>query len=127
MIEADLVMSLRSKYAERIKTGDKVFEFRRTRMNAPAGTLVLVYESLPTGLVTMRFRVGEASQYAITVDEALALEKPGPARDDLATYLTGARCVTAMQITELEVLDPPVTLKAATGLDRAPMSYQRVG
>lgn len=120
------LISLKSQYAGRIKSGDKRYEFRRVRMNAQVGDTVLVYESYPTKRVTAQFVVGEASQFGITVQQALKLEKPGEARKDLAEYLAGAKTVTALEITELDVFATPQTLKDATGLERGPMSYQRL-
>jgi predicted transcriptional regulator len=120
------LMSLRSVYAQRILSGDKRYEFRRVRMQAKAGETVLIYESHPTRLVTGCFTVGAGSRWGISVGEALKLEKSGAARADLAEYLAGATCVTALEVIDPVRLDRPLSLLDATGLARGPMSYCRL-
>jgi predicted transcriptional regulator len=119
---ADLLISLRTPYAERIYSGDKRYEFRRVRMNAQPGQRVLIYESYPVKRVKAAFTIGPNSRLGISALEALALEKPGAARRDLAVYLQGARTVSALEITDLHLLDAR-ELGEATGLVRAPQSY----
>jgi predicted transcriptional regulator len=120
------IMSIKSKYTGRIYSGDKRYEFRKRRMNVQVGDEIVIYESWPTKLVTGSFIAGPLSRFGITRDEALMLEHPGKAREDLARYLGDAQVITALEITELRKTEPQ-GLHEATGLDKGPVSYQRLG
>lgn len=120
------LMSLKTRYCERIFSGDKRYEFRRVRMQAKVGDVVLVYESYPTKRVAGHFTVGPLSRIGIAVAEALELEHAGEARDDLARYLDGAPTVTALQITGLVRYEGGRDLGEMTGHASGPMSYCRL-
>jgi predicted transcriptional regulator len=116
----ELVLSIRTPHLRRIISGDKQHEFRRRRVSARAGDVVLVYEVAPVAAVTASFTVAEVVHGA--VDDLLALERDEAARAHLAEYLSGCRCATALRVADARRLDRPLPL-SAVGLARAPQSW----
>ena len=58
-VRKHVLLSLKPRYVEKIFSGEKCFEFRRTKVKVDAGDWIFVYASSPDRQLVGRFRVGE--------------------------------------------------------------------
>jgi predicted transcriptional regulator len=115
------VFSLRPEFAEAIYRGRKRFEFRRVRVRVLPGTLALIYEVMPVGLVTGCFSIGQVvSDTAVVVAD---LEQDDDLRQRTLAYLKGASVATALEVVTPCRLAVPTELSDVSGIRRAPQSY----
>ena len=67
-VERALLLSIKPRYSQRIFSGDKTIELRRTRPRIKPGEIILIYESSPTMAV-----IGAAYAKEIIVDSPSSL------------------------------------------------------
>jgi predicted transcriptional regulator len=117
-----LVVSIRPHFAAAAYGRNKLFEYRRVRMNARSGDRVLVYESWPISKVTGEFRVGRVI-VASTAD-LVQLERDPQLRTLVQRYLQGARVGTALEICNPKRWGMAVPVDRFIGKGKsAPVSY----
>jgi predicted transcriptional regulator len=121
-----LVLSLRPRFAEAILNGSKTVELRRTRLQAPAGTRLVLYAASPVmavvGVATLD-AVESASPSQIWRRHRLSV---GLDRREFDAYFEDAQRATALIISSPQRLaEPPdlATMRAETGF-RPPQSYR---
>ncbi|MEU5260717.1 ASCH domain-containing protein [Amycolatopsis sp. NPDC021455] len=121
-----LVLSLRPRFAEAILDGSKTVELRRTRLQAPAGTRLVLYAASPVmavvGVATLE-AVESATPNQIWRRHRLAV---GLDRREFDAYFADAQRATALIISSPQRLaEPPdlATMRAETGF-RPPQSYR---
>ena len=110
-----------SEYAEAIYTGAKRHEFRRVRASFVSGDRVLVYEPLPTGLVTGEFVVGTVHQGLPS--DITCLETDPWSRIAAEHYLRGAHIATAIEVTAATKWEAGIKLHDVSPGIRPPQSY----
>lgn len=105
-----LLLSIRPRYAEKIFSGDKTVELRRTKPRLESGDLVLVYTSFPRCALTGAFVVADV----ITGTPEAIWRKCGSKaeikRDAFNAYYEGAKAAFAIGIERAWTFDRPVTL-----------------
>lgn len=106
-----LLLSIRPRYAEKIFSGEKTVELRRTKPRVEAGDLVLVYTSSPRCALTGAFVVANV----VTGSPEIIWRKCGSkAQIDSAAfnaYYEGARSAFAIGIERAWTFNCPVTLR----------------
>jgi predicted transcriptional regulator len=116
------VMAIRSQYAEAIYSGAKTHEYRRARTSFGIGDQVLIYEPMPVGRITGEFVV--RSVRALTnANEVVRLEREMSITKAVQDYLSGARRITALEISSPSRWAVPVQLSEISPRLRAPQSY----
>ena len=119
---ARFVFSIAPVHVQAILSGRKRWEFRRVRAHVRPGDGILVYATAPVGALVAQFTAGDVR--CGPPGEIVALEVNPDQRRAAREYLRGSRVATAIQVTAPRSLAPlPIQ---ATGLSRAPMSYQRL-
>ncbi|MEU4362223.1 ASCH domain-containing protein [Promicromonospora sp. NPDC023987] len=123
-----MLLSIRPRYAEAILRGTKTVELRRTRINVPAGAILVIYSSSPTRAV-----LGTAVLDGIVEDAPGALwpevrSVAGILRREYNEYFRGARTAFALHLRDVVQLSVPVPLhdlRTRTGLE-PPQSFRYV-
>jgi predicted transcriptional regulator len=123
-----VLLSIRPRYAEAIMQGTKTVELRRTRINAPAGAILVLYSSSPTRAV-----LGTAILDGIDEDKPGVLwpeirSTAGLLRREYNEYFHGASTAFALRLRDVVRLSTPVSLqdlRARTGLE-PPQSFRYV-
>lgn len=119
-----VLISLLPKYAEKIASGTKRIEFRRTWTAEPVAVLTL-YATAPVsrviGIAHVR-RVVEASPTALW--RYAQQYGGGISRRDLYAYMSGKKTGFALLLGPVELFDPPVDPKHATKSFRPPQSFR---
>ena len=116
-----VLFSIHPEHAAAIYTGAKRYEFRRCRVHLHAGDRVLIYETLPVGLVTGEFTVGPI--YIGGAASLLAFTR-NASGVGAATYLEGAVVATAISVVNPRKWATASSLEAVGAPTRAPQSYR---
>lgn len=116
-----LLMSLKPAFADAAFRGVKRFEYRRSRVSAKRGDIVLIYETAPIRHVTGFFVVGR-----VIVDPSflLTMLEPDEAiREAVTRYLAEAVRSSALEITSPTRWRVPRALSEVCKASRPPQSY----
>lgn len=120
MIDRAALFSIRSRHAQRIYSGSKLYEYRRCHIQLDVGCVCYVYETAPISAVTGEFVV--TSVVCASPAELVELESDPIERAALARYLDGARRASAIQIGTAARWCRGRAL-AEFGVSRPPQSY----
>lgn len=106
-----LLLSIRPKYAEKIYSGEKTVELRRTRPSVAADDLVLVYTSSPRCALTGAFLAeGVESGTPAQMWKKFGT-RAGISREAYESYYAGAETAFVIGIKRSWTFDRPVTLR----------------
>lgn len=106
-----LLLSIRPRYAEKIFSGEKTVELRRTKPRIEAGDLVLVYTSSPRCALTGAFVVANVMTGTPEVIWRKCGSKAEIEREAFNAYYEGAKSAFAIGIERAWTFDRPVTLR----------------
>lgn len=115
-------MSIKPQFAEAILDGRKRVEFRKRRL-APDVTTVLVYTTMPTGLVTGTFEISGYDVGSPTKIWELHKAHGGIARSGYRAYFHGAPTAVGIRVGRVSRLDTPLRLEDVSPGLRAPQSF----
>ncbi|MFV1848069.1 ASCH domain-containing protein [Stenotrophomonas maltophilia] len=98
MRSEDVVISLEPRYAERILSGEKMYELRRREMHLRAGTIVWLYAKRPVGAI-----VGYVTVLAVHHASPSALwsevgHAAGVTRKEFRQYFAGSKKAFALEL-----------------------------
>ena len=117
----DIIISIRHPFAERIYSGEKVYEFRKRRPNINVGTRCWIYEPLPIGKVTGFFTYTGCYRDEKEKVWERCKEQAGISREAFMQYYDRDSYAYAWQVGTAKRC-PSFDLKDA-GIERAPQSY----
>ena len=108
--ERAVLISVRPRYAEAIVRAEKTVELRRTRINVPIGTHLLIYSTSPVMAV-----IGTAVLDRVEVDAPERLwtrvsNSAGIGRNDYKAYFEGAKEAVALHLRAPRPLATPISL-----------------
>ena len=125
-----ILLSIKSKYANKIVSGEKCIEIRRRFSEDLKGCIALLYATQPVGKV-----VGDALVSEVVTDVPHKIWRQfhtfaGIDKDDFDTYCMGARNVSALVLTQVSKYPHPFdwnsVMEAFVGIQRPPQSYQKI-
>jgi predicted transcriptional regulator len=116
-----VVFSIRPAYAALLFSGEKRFEFRRTRVNISPGTLILVYETRPVCTITGSFLAGSVTH--ASSDVLIALEESQMIRNLVSEYLANCSFGTAIRAENTSRFQTRISLDDIRAGMRPPQSY----
>jgi len=106
----DIIISIRPDYVFRIASGAKQIEIRTRRPQLDPGDVMWVYETLPTGSISLRAEVIRV----LTMDSESAWREHrkamGVSRREFMSYINGQRVVSLIFLGEPTRLRAPVHL-----------------
>lgn len=114
------IISIRPEYVEKIFSGEKKWEFRKTRIDAER---FLIYETAPISKVVGEFTVrwvGEGTPEAIYAETCL--DGAGIDYDKFFEYFNGKKQAFAYEITQLKEYEFAVPL-THFGIKRPPQNF----
>lgn len=117
-----ILLSIHPKFVERILTGKKRFEFRKTLPTKDVDS-VIIYATKPVGKVVAEFKVKSIHS---KTPEQLWLETKdyaGIDEDFFSQYFQGREMAHAFEVGELTVFDPPRELKEFVSSGAPPQSF----
>ncbi len=116
-----ILMSIHSRFTEAIYDGTKLHEFRRVRTSFSSGDRVLIYEPLPTGLITGEFIVGIVLSGSPA--DLIRMEADPWSRSAAEKYLQGACVASAVEILQAVKWDKGTEINEMLPGTRPPQSY----
>lgn len=120
-MKQDVIISIRHPFAEKIYSGEKLYEFRKRRPNIAVGTRCWIYEPLPIGKVTGLFIYKGCYRDEKAKVWEHCQENAGINREAFMQYYDSDFYAHAWQVGTVRRC-PAFDLKDA-GIDRAPQSY----
>lgn len=115
-------MSIKPQFAEAILDGRKHVEFRKRRL-APDVTTVLIYTTMPTGLVTGSFEISGYDVGSPTKIWDLHKAHGGIARSGYRAYFHGAPTAVGIRVGKARRFAAPIRLHELSPGLRAPQSF----
>lgn len=115
-------MSIRPQFAEAILDGRKLVEFRKRRL-APDVTTVLIYTTMPTGMVTGMFEVSGYDVGSPTRIWELHKGHGGIARSGFRSYFHGSPTAVGIRVGRARRFAAPIRLHELSPGLRAPQSF----
>lgn len=116
-------MSIKPQFVEKIRRGEKRFEFRRVLPRCQEVDTIIVYASKPVGKVVGEITVRDYLTY--TVDEMWegTKDKSGLTRDEFFEYFHGKRNAHAIEIKSYRDYEQPIPLDVLFPNRVPPQSY----
>lgn len=119
----DVLLSIKPKYVDKIITGEKKYEFRKTRLNKEKIENVYVYSTSPVKKITIRFTIKDIIEGSPQSIWDKCSEYSGTLKDEFFNYFTGKEKAFAIEIKEVEQLDNPIDPYLEIGNFTPPQSY----
>ncbi len=119
-----VLMSIKPRYAELIKSGEKTIELRRVAPKVNPGDVLVIYESTPVQKITSFCEIDEM---IITEPEKLwerSCGTTGLSHDSFKRYFEGKSQAVGIKLKNVKVLENPKILSAISMDLRAPQSYR---
>ncbi len=102
----NILMSIKPTYSERIFSGEKRFELRRTRVGVDEGDVVIVYASSPVCAVVGAFVVGGLATGSVGGLWRRHRGDFGVTAAEYKTYFDGASAAYAIRVARRVEVDP---------------------
>lgn len=122
---AVVVLALNPEFAEKIYSGTKTVELRKTRPKRVV-TRVMVYETTPVKRVTGWFNVLWIRTFTPTATWLKFGKALGITRRRLREYLRASRRAVILAIGRVKRFRSPMALRAVSNLSRPPQSFAYV-
>ncbi len=117
-----VLLSIRPQYAKRILDGQKRYEFRRMIFREARVTSVVMYVTLPVGLIVGEFEIQDILYCPVDELWELTSEHAGISKNAFYGYFSGKCEGYAIQIGQVYQYPEPLPLSAAP-VKRAPQSF----
>lgn len=106
----NILISLESRHAKNIYSGEKKIELRRRTMHVTPGTTVWIYEKVPIGSIT-----GKATITAVHTASPAQLWRrfgsvSGLSKTEFLTYFTGVKVACVLILENATLIQQPVPL-----------------
>ena len=111
-----VLLSIKPEYVERIFSGQKKFEYRRTIFRDPNVTSVVVYASSPVRLVVGEFEVNHVLQHSIKRLWKTTKEFAGISEENFFQYFWGKETGYAISIGRTRHYRRPLLLAKEFGI-----------
>lgn len=118
-----ILMSIEPRFVEKIRRGEKKFEFRRVLPRCQEVDTIVVYASKPVGKVVGEITV--AGYLTLTVDEMWDATKDisGLTREEFYSYFHGKRDAHAIAIESYRDYEQPISIDVLLSGKVPPQSY----
>ena len=118
-----ILMSIKPQFVEKIRRGEKKFEFRRVLPKHQEVDSIIVYASKPVGKVVGEMIVGDF--LTLTVDEMWerTKDKSGLTREEFFSYFHGKHNAHAIEIKSYRDYEQPILLGVLLPDKTPPQSY----
>lgn len=121
-VKTVVLLAIKPKWAEKIYSGEKTVEIRRTMIHR-WGSPVLLYESHPVMMVTGMMRFTERRE--VHTSDPLILADACLTRQEMDEY-AGNRVVYSYRIADVKRFDRPMTMEELDIPGKQPVSFRYV-
>lgn len=120
------LMSIKPKYAYKILTGEKKYEFRRRKPSFYPDTIIVVYATLPEGKFIGHFTINKILSEEIHKLWEIVEGEAGISYQEYLSYFGNHKVAYALEVGRVFSWRQPVALKKAQEIDPSfnpPQSY----
>jgi predicted transcriptional regulator len=110
--EANILISLAARHADKIFVGSKLVELRRRKMHVEPGTTVWIYVTLPVGAIVGKVKIAEVHTSSPELLWSRFGDFSGLNRSEFFDYFEGLNQGTALVLDNAERLQYPYSLTA---------------
>lgn len=121
-----VLLSIKPEYAEKIFSGEKCYEFRKSIFSEPNVDTVVVYATLPVGKVIGEFKIADVHTGHPQEIWVKTRAKSGITKSFFTEYFKGRAKAYAIEVGERFVFDIPRPVREFTGRDTPPQSFAYV-
>ena len=118
-----ILMSIKPQFVEKIRRGEKKFEFRRVLPRCQAVDTVVVYASKPVGKVVGEMIVGDYLTLPIDEMWEWVKDEAGITREEFFNYFHGKKYANAIEIESYQDYEQPIPMDVLFPNRVPPQSY----
>jgi len=119
-----VLLSIKPEYAEKILTGAKRFEYRKSMPRNKAVHTVVIYATMPVGRVVGEFEIAGVLRESPEVLWKQTRQASGITREFFNEYFRGREKAVAIAVREPKRYAKPLKLKDVSGSVTPPQSFQ---
>lgn len=119
-----LLLSIKPEYAEKILNGSKRFEYRKAAPRNEAIRTIVIYATMPVGMVVGEFEVAGVLRERPEVLWRRTREASGITRRFFDDYFDGRDEAVAIAVREPKRYEKPLRLADVSGSKTPPQSFQ---
>lgn len=118
-----VLLSIKPEYAEKIFSGEKFFEFRKSIFSNPKVDTVVVYATMPVGKVIGEFKIADVHSGAPADIWSKTKVGSGISLSFFSEYFRGRDRAYAIEVGEIRKFDAPKSVRDFLGRDTPPQSF----
>ena len=118
-----ILMSIKPQFVEKIRRGEKKFEFRRVLPRHQEAGRIVVYASKPVGKVVGEITVADYHTYPVAEMWERTKEQSGLTREEFFDYFHGKQNAHAIEIKSYQDYEQPLPLDVLLPGKVPPQSY----
>ena len=119
-----ILMSIKPQFVEKIRRGEKKFEFRRVLPRCQEVDSIIVYASKPVGKVVGEMIVGDFLTYPTDELWERTKDEAGITREEFFDYFHGKKNAHAIEIESYREYEKPIPLELLFPGTVPPQSYR---
>ncbi|ETS31342.1 hypothetical protein BB987_13175 [Photorhabdus temperata] len=119
-----VLLSIKPEYVNRILDGSKRFEFRKGAFKNNEVQSVVIYATMPIGMVVGEFEIEEIISDSPSVVWEMTRQFAGITKDFFDNYFEGRKNAVAIGIGNVKKYDKPLSLDMLGQGIKAPQSYR---
>lgn len=118
-----VLLSIKPEYADKIFSGDKAFEFRKSIFSSADVDTVVVYATMPVGKVIGEFKIAKVHSGSPDDIWKKTKHRSGITSDFFSRYFSGKKTAYAIEVGERKIFDKPKSIQEILGRNVAPQSF----
>ena len=118
-----ILMAIKPQFVEKIRRGEKKFEFRRVLPRCQEVDTIIVYASKPVGRVVGEMIVGDFLTYPANEMWERTKDNSGLTREEFFSYFHGKKYAHAIEIKSYHDYEQPIPLDVLLPDKTPPQSY----
>ncbi|AWK43912.1 ASCH domain-containing protein [Photorhabdus laumondii subsp. laumondii] len=119
-----VLLSIKPEYVDRILDGSKKFEFRKIAFKNNQVQSVVIYATMPIGMIVGEFEIKEIISNSPSVVWEMTHKFAGTTKDFFDSYFEGREKAVAISIGNVKKYDKPLPLNMLGQGITAPQSYR---
>lgn len=117
-----ILLSIKPKFVEEIKSGKKKFEYRKSIFKNPNIDIVVIYASAPISKAIGEFKIKQIIKDRPNKIWSLTKDKSGITKDFFNEYFTSKAYAYAIEIEDFKLYNDPIDISTKYQL-KAPQSF----
>jgi len=122
-MKTKVLLSIKPEYANKIFSGEKKFEFRKTLFKKKSVKTVIVYATMPVGKIIGEFKIKKIHKDKPEKIWELTKENSGIDKNYFEKYYDGKKYAIAIEVESAKLYDTPIDPKEKFKKFTPPQSF----